>query len=277
MQTVFGHDRTVKLLEQQLQTGHLAHAYLFVGPKGVGKKTLAESFAKKLLDTDALQHHPDFSFLTAPLPIENVRELQAKVSRTPLIAKYCVAIIDVADQLSDHSANALLKTLEEPPPSTLLILLAETMQLLPTVVSRCQTLRLQRFSLEQLRNYAEQAKLPGINAQLLAASGGSIGRLRELSLQTDAVQALSAHLKRLASIEQATEAQRIATVTALAEESPESLEEFFTTWLWLLRERLATSPMSVTLTRTVMNARAELCHTTNKKLLLQRLLITSWS
>lgn len=140
---VIGQPIASALLERALKSGRLSHAYLFVGPPGTGKRTMALALAEHLLGKSA-QDHPDFR-LWAPenksgtIAIDQIRDLIDSCNTPPLMAPYQVRVIDQAEGLAKDSGNALLKILEEPPPQTVLILLAEQFDhILPTLVSRAQ-------------------------------------------------------------------------------------------------------------------------------------------
>ena len=164
-QRVRGHDAVVRSLSSAYRAGRLGHAYLFVGPAGVGKFTLAKEFAKSLLceaPGDGLAAcdrcpscilndagtHPDVITAGRPedvveLPIATIRELCDKLALKPARGTRRVAILDDADELNDAAANAFLKTLEEPPPGSVLVLICagETDSQLETILSRCQVVR----------------------------------------------------------------------------------------------------------------------------------------
>ena len=160
MWQVIGQDKAVNLLRRSLDEGHLAHAYLFIGPKHVGKMTLALNFAQALNCSAedkpcghcrscrliASGNHPDVQIIAKAekeIGIGQIKELQHQVNLKPYEASYRVFIIDGAEYLSEEGANSLLKTLEEPPPKTVFILLARNESLiLPTILSRCQRLEL---------------------------------------------------------------------------------------------------------------------------------------
>ena len=165
---IVGHDRPIALLRTALRSGRVAHAYLFHGEEGIGKGLVALRFAQALLcesppapdATDACglcraccqveaRTHPDFLFLepdreaaNPQIKIEQIRELESQVVYRPLIAARKVFIIDEADRLTIGAANALLKTLEEPPSHSLFLLTTGRLDALPaTVRSRCQRVR----------------------------------------------------------------------------------------------------------------------------------------
>lgn len=179
-----GHDALARAFQRVIQRGRLAHAYLFTGPPGVGKRLFASELAKALLcegtqgeladacdgcsacaQIDA-QTHPDFFSVRRPedsneFPIEVMRELCANFSLKSARGKGKVAIIDDADDLNDESANCFLKTLEEPPPRSVLILIGSSSdRQLPTIVSRCQVVN---FSPLPRTDVADLLKAGGVD------------------------------------------------------------------------------------------------------------------
>lgn len=158
---LIGHEETIRRLEAGLARDRLSHAYLILGPDQVGKRALALQLAMALnchqpqsapcweclSCRKALSgNHPDLRVLgqeKATLPISEVRELQREISLSPVEGRRRVFVLPDFARASPESANALLKTLEEPPGRAALILTAqEPAQVLPTILSRCQVLRL---------------------------------------------------------------------------------------------------------------------------------------
>jgi DNA polymerase III subunit delta' len=163
--SIRGHDRVVESLRSSLRQGRFPHALLFVGPDGIGKRTFSRKLTQALLcetrpDTEldpcetcpgCLQvegaTHPDFIEAAKPedkheLPISVIRELCDQFALKPARGGRKVAILDDADDLNEEASNAFLKTLEEPPPGALLILIGTSPELqLETIVSRCQVVR----------------------------------------------------------------------------------------------------------------------------------------
>jgi len=155
-------EAAVATLVRAIGSDKLAHAYLFEGPGGVGKRTTALALAQALncleapgvgcLRCDSCRKirerlHPDVIVVGPPegkkqTPIESIRELERRVAYRPNEGRAQVAIIDPAHVMTEAAANALLKTLEEPRPDTFLILVTDRAPvLLPTVRSRCQRVR----------------------------------------------------------------------------------------------------------------------------------------
>lgn len=147
-------------LSNALTQQTLPHAWLFGGTAGLGKRALAEHFAQTVLceqqtacgECSSCRQfqagaHPDFAHLTIPddkktIPIDAVRQLISRLTLTKSTSAWTVAIIEPAEAMNRNAANALLKTLEEPTPNTLLLLVTEQpAQLLPTIRSRCVQMR----------------------------------------------------------------------------------------------------------------------------------------
>lgn len=191
-------------LSRSLEGSRIAHAYLFVGPEGVGKRHLALSFAKALnclrLQADYCDQcpacqkihrlsHPDLHLVEPEgnsLKIEQIRLCQREIAFRPWEGRHKVVILDGADKMTPEAASALLKTLEEPPSSTVMILTSGSeLSLLPTLISRC---RLIRFGLLGKAAIAEilmkEKSLSAPQAQLLASlSQGRLGKAFSLDLK----------------------------------------------------------------------------------------------
>lgn len=166
---ILGQDQATDVLRRAMESGKLAHAYLFVGPEGVGKASCATSLFAALncesapgegcescischkianaLHPDLLHLQPEGAFIK----IGQVREVEEHLSFTPHEGRYRLVLIDGADRLNPNAANALLKSVEEPRPRTLFVLSASAGHLVtPTLVSRCQRIRFVPLSPEQV-------------------------------------------------------------------------------------------------------------------------------
>ena len=206
--SVRGHDRIVTLLRSNLRNGRFPHAFLFVGPDGVGKRTFARKLAQALLcerNPEALLDpceacpgcvqaaagtHPDLLEVARPedrqeLPIRVIRDLCAEFSLKPGRGIRKVAIVDDVDDMNDEAANAFLKTLEEPPPGAVLILIGSSAELqLETIVSRCQVTRFEPLPEQVLAELLVERGVAGDadDAVRLAALGeGSVSRATGLA------------------------------------------------------------------------------------------------
>lgn len=192
---VVGHDWAVSLLLRAVEGGHVAHAYVITGPEHIGKSTLARTLAQALncagpqapcgdcraCKLIAAGKHPDLR-LIAPegntLKIDQVRALQHDLALAPVEGRFRVAILEGMDKATAEASNALLKTLEEPPPHVVLILIApEAESLLPTIVSRCQLVALRPLSVEAVHAaLVERWGVEKARAESLAhLSGGRLG------------------------------------------------------------------------------------------------------
>ena len=214
--SILGHDRVKGLLARALGQGRLPPALLLSGPEGVGKRTLAVEAARGLLcdkgpgepcnacrtcDRTARGIHPDLivvvpevatGFLAREtIKIEHIRDAVREILGLPFEARARVVIIDDAHAMTEQAMNALLKALEEPPASSHLVLVTASPQaLLPTIRSRCQTLRLGPLPSAVLEAHLqERLGLPPAEARLRAAlSGGSLGAA--MTFEADGYRAL---------------------------------------------------------------------------------------
>lgn len=184
-ESVVGQQALTQTLRNAIRTNHLAHAYLFCGPRGVGKTTCARIFAKTIncltptAENDAcnacescVAFNEQRSFNIHELDaasnnsVEDIRSLIDQVRIPPQIGKYSVYIIDEVHMLSQGAFNALLKTLEEPPAYAIFILATtEKHKVLPTILSRCQVYDFSRITVaDTIRHLQYVAKQEGINA-----------------------------------------------------------------------------------------------------------------
>lgn len=205
-----GHDSAHQQLLTAFRRGRLAHAYLFVGPDGVGKKLFAMEFAKSLLCEAppapltacdrcpacvqvAAGTHPDFYTARRAedendLSIEVMREFCTALGRKASRGSRKVGIVEEADEFNANSANAFLKVLEEPPAGSVLVLLATTVERqLPTILSRCQVVPFPTLREPDLRAVLADQEVtePDRVARLVRLAGGSPGRA--LALNDDSV------------------------------------------------------------------------------------------
>ena len=194
---IYGHEKQTRILQRAMSRNRIPHAYLFYGMQGIGKRNTALVFAKALncqagqpdacgrclscLKADH-RNHPDLKIIEPAgqsIRIQEIRELQEQMTFRPFDGGWRIFIIVDADKMNSVAANALLKTLEEPTPFNILILISSRPYQLPlTILSRCQLLRFNPLSREIVDRYLqERLSVSADTARLLAASsGGSIGR-----------------------------------------------------------------------------------------------------
>jgi len=152
LERVLDQPRAVELLRRALASERVAHAYAFIGPTGAGRMTTALAFAEDLLGSPA-RPHPDLHVIVPTPPESNprgarairigaIRELERLASLRPAMARRKVFILDEAERMTDDTPQAFLKTLEEPPAATVIILILPRARAVPaTLLSRCQIVR----------------------------------------------------------------------------------------------------------------------------------------
>ena len=201
---VLGHSRPIEILRRAIRTNKVVNSYLFLGNEGIGKKYVALQFAKVLNclnrgmeKEDACDHclsckkidhslHPDVLLIEPEgqtLKVDQVRQMQRDLAYRPYEGERRVCILCAADRMVPHMSNTLLKTLEEPPLHTVIILLANNPRLLlATILSRCQPIRFHPLPIPLVSKWlVEQKGLNQEEAHLLASlSEGSPGKALEI-------------------------------------------------------------------------------------------------
>lgn len=254
MWQVIGHDWAVDLLDHSIETGRISHAYLITGLSSIGKTTLATQFAQalhcagpdapcgncrscRLIDE---MSHPDVHLVsldTVPeqerrtrreIGINQIRELRHTISLKPYAGKWKVCLILEANRLSEEAANCLLKTLEEPPPHSVLILTAvDGNMLLPTITSRCQRLDLRPVATETIRRvlvktYGVEEDEAHVVAHLAV---GRVGWALRTSQDGEHRREQQRRLARLWKMGGASRVERMALAQELSQQFAKDIEE----------------------------------------------------
>jgi len=188
--TVIGQEAITSTLENAIATNQLANAYLFCGPRGVGKTSCARIFAKKINEDTSIEGEQDFAFNIFELDaasnnsVDDIRAITDQVRIPPQVGKYKVYIIDEVHMLSAQAFNAFLKTLEEPPPHAIFILATtEKHKIIPTILSRCQIYDFNRIQIPamvaHLENIANKEGIPYEKEALHVIAEKADGALRD--------------------------------------------------------------------------------------------------
>ncbi len=191
---IVGNEFAKKVLRNTLETGRVGHAYVFEGPKGTGRMSLAKIFGANLLGTDKAESHPDFLIINnqrynpektqKKILIDTIRNMKKDAYIRPYSAERKVYVLPYADTMEATAQNSLLKLLEEPPEYCTIILMAENSSLfLPTILSRAVIVKTHLLKIVEVEKYLIfQEKMEPEKAEKLAAiSGGSIGRALEMA------------------------------------------------------------------------------------------------
>lgn len=267
---IIGHDRPIGILRRSLRTGRLSHAYLFTGPAGIGKRTTAIALAMTvncLGEAPAGQPWPDAPCLLCPscsrimrgahpdvaeinlevqaqllggdgkksapsreIRIDVIRDMQASIGLNPHSARRKVYLIGDADRLNEEASNCLLKTLEEPPDHSMLILLApDEESVLPTISSRCVQVQFRPLSRQLVASSlvsawgAEQEQAD----TLAALSGGRLGYAVELLGNDSALARRRSALEEAALLTGAPVLDRVEAAAKYAKRYTDARAELF--------------------------------------------------
>lgn len=258
---VYGHDWAQRLLQASVLSGRTSHAYLFTGPDQVGKTTLALAFAQALTCTSpqpgpglgscgrcrscrlaAEGGHPDHRLVEAQggqLKIEQVRDLIREAALSPIEGRFKVFILPGFDRANANSANALLKTLEEPTDSTRILLTSsQAAGLLPTITSRCQTLSLRSLPAVAIAAALQEGwgAAPAPADLLAGLSAGRLGWAVQMLTRPDAWARQQQRLSEGQSLARQNRVERLAYAARLADS--DDLETTLRSWLLWWRDVL---------------------------------------
>ena len=240
---MIGQERAQAALERGLADGRAAHAYLFVGPERVGKRTLALKLAQALncedderpcgecstcrriaggihadVQTVTVEEAKDDEGMQKGIHVSQIREIERATALKPFEGLTRVVIINPAEEMNAAAQNAFLKTLEEPPPQVVFVLVAaDESRLLPTIRSRCQRLELRLPSLADVEAALLERGVEGERARLLARlSRGRIGWALEMADDASLLERREESLAQARALGSMRVAERLALAERLA-------------------------------------------------------------
>ena len=266
-----GHEWAVDMLKKHIIHGTTRHAYLLAGPPGLGRRTLAVRFAQALncptpvetgiacgLCRDCKQiesmKHADLTMVQSDseggiLKVDQIREARKTLILKPFMSKYRVALFLRFQEANDNAANALLKTLEEAPSYAVLILTADNPeQLLPTILSRCEVLRLRPLRVDDVQKALVGRGVETSRARLIAhISGGRMGYAIRLIENDTLLERREERLNDLLTLLPASRVEKFAYADKLAKDK-DAMRQTISFWLsyWrdvMLRAAQAETPL----------------------------------
>ncbi|WP_066634230.1 DNA polymerase III subunit delta' [Desulfolucanica intricata] len=251
---IIGHKNQLEGLKKTIKNHRINHAYLFYGPEGIGKKTIALAFAAAIFCDHAREtgacgcchscrqiinnNHPDLFQIYpqgASIKIEQIREIKKKASYKPYQNKSQIFILEAAETMTMEAANCFLKTLEDPPGQAVFILISTNPDLLPlTVVSRCQLLSFKELNFEEIVRglviltgiSTKEAQLPALMAQ------GSLGKALTYITDNAPVKLRDRIIKLSKIINQGLILELLDEVSFLAENKNSALKTIEMLLLW---------------------------------------------
>jgi DNA polymerase-3 subunit delta' len=245
---IIGHDWAVKRLSSAIASGQLAQSHLFVGPPAIGKAALAKATARAVLGHDERTRrlvdgnkHPDLAWLQPDgdsIKVEQVRELLHALTLAPVESRRRVAIIDGAHLMTDNGKNAILKTLEEPNPTVVIILIAPGVDaVLPTISSRCQVLNLRPAPLTDIEQALIERGQGSDRAEFIARlSRGRAGWALRAIADESLLEARHQRLDDLMALIGSNRTARFAFAEKLAKADAEDINATLDAWLLLWRD-----------------------------------------
>lgn len=204
-ENIIGNDKIEEILKKSISTKKISHSYMFIGIDGIGKQLFAKEFAKEILCLDKekaekqaycdrcksciefnTNNNPDYKIIDIEkdekaIKINQIREMQSKISEKPIISQNKVYIINNADTMTIEAQNCLLKTLEEPPEYITIILIGSNENnFLTTIKSRCTKIYFDSIPLNQIKQYVKEHEKIDIEDEILELCGGSIKKAIQL-------------------------------------------------------------------------------------------------
>lgn len=194
MNSIIGNEEQKNNLKKIIQTQNIGHAYMFIGPDGIGKSKIASRFAKAILCEnptelycnkceccEIFENSPDFIFISDiddVIKVGDIRALAENIILKPVKSNRRVFVINNADKMNESAQNALLKILEEPPAyATIILILSNKEKILKTIQSRCIEICFSPLTIEEMKQYYQGEE---IKEELFQYARGSIGKLEKI-------------------------------------------------------------------------------------------------
>ncbi len=200
---ILGNDNAKQILEKSIETKKILHSYLFIGNEGIGKRQVAQEFAKSVMCLEETgcnrcksciefdtNNNPDYMYIQPDgnnIKIEQIRHMQAKAFEKPIISNKKVYLINDAETMTIEAQNCLLKTLEEPPEYvTIILICSNESSLLNTIKSRCSIIHFDKIPNEDIKKFLQKEYGENnIKENLLDIFEGSIGKAIRLKDKLD--------------------------------------------------------------------------------------------
>ena len=256
-QDIIGNEDAKDYFIKALTKDHLSHSYIFEGPYGVGKKTFARKLAKAILcenrDEDKACHrcqschmvetgtHPDIITIekdTKVTKVDNIREnIVREMEIKPYQSNHKIIIVNAADTINIQGQNAMLKTIEEPPKYGIVILVCENLaSMLPTIKSRCITVRFNPLSKEKMNEYLHGKGIGEAKRQVYAKlSEGSIGVINDILQDENYIELRKQSAAYLERLGKANLLQLYDLVKEITDQK-EQIEQILEFWLYWYRD-----------------------------------------
>lgn len=213
-ENIIGNDKIKDTLIKSIATKRTSHSYMFIGIEGIGKQLFAKEFAKAILCLDEkkqqtycskckscieidTENNPDYKLIDKEpeekaIKINQIREMQLKISEKPIISQNKVYIINNADTMTQEAQNCLLKTLEEPPEYVTIILIGTNENnFLTTIKSRCTKVYFDAIPINEIKKYIKDKEKIEIENNILEISGGSIKKAIQLKDKKELYECLN--------------------------------------------------------------------------------------
>ncbi|MFH1643038.1 MAG: hypothetical protein ABH967_00115 [Patescibacteria group bacterium] len=237
---IIGHKKQWQFLKKISETGNISHAFLFSGQEKLGKKKVATEWISSLFGQDIEKKtHPDFTIIEPAgkeIQIGQIKELIRGLSLKPYSAPFKAVLIDKAHLMNSEAQSSLLKTLEEPKGNTLLILVSEEpSRLLPTIISRVQTVKFYPVAVEEMRKGLGGKEI--VSEEIFNISLGSPGQALDLTLDNQKKSDFDKKFREIENISKSDLYQKFEYVKTLTEDTVD-LKEILKIWASYFRNVL---------------------------------------